>query len=105
MNNDGLLYKFGYENIIGILLLIYLLIYLVSLVLLYKFVYFGKPLFTVLFFCNILIGLSSGTMIYSSLFYTLDWLDGVTQGAILVFLYFTSIKERFIRYISITKLL
>ena len=96
--SDGLLFKIGYEKIIGILLLIYFLIYLVSLLFLYRFIYFGKPLFTIYFICNILISLSSGTLVESALFATLGWLDGATEGAILVFLYFTPIKEKFVKH-------
>jgi hypothetical protein len=73
----------------------FLFIYLVDLFLLYRFVNIGKTLFLILFIGGIFLTLFSGPNVSGSRVYILDWLEGVTNGALLVFLYFTPIKDKF----------
>ena len=75
----------------------FILIYYTNLILLYRFVYFAKTLFLVLVVLGILLNLVSGPSVSSALTYTLAFLDAVIQGAILVFLYFTPIKDKFLK--------
>lgn len=77
---------------VGIILLI---LYLISFFLLYSFKYSGKYLFTFCVISSILFTLVSGPMVTTSLGYTLDWIEGGVEGAILVFLYFSPIQEKF----------
>ena len=74
-----------------------LIVYLINLLLLYKFVSFGKPLYLILFLIAIFLGLVSGPIVMTPLSSTLEWLGGVTAGAILVLLYFSPIKDKFIK--------
>ena len=84
------------DNDFGMLITIaFLFIYLVDLFLLYRFVNIGKTLFLILFIGGIFLTLFSGPNVSGSRVYILDWLEGVTNGALLVFLYFTPIKDKF----------
>ena len=74
-----------------------LIFYCTIFILLYRFVYFAKTLFLILVVLGILLNLVSGPTVSGALAFTLELLDGVIQGAILVFLYFTPIKDKFIK--------
>ncbi len=76
---------------------IWFLIYLISLVLLYRFVRFGKPLFVIVITIGLVMMLISPPFVSTPVQATLDWVDGAAIGAILVFLYFTPIKDKFSR--------
>ena len=75
----------------------FILIYFANLILLYRFVYFAKTLFLILVVLGILLNLVSGPSVSGALLYTLELLDSVIQGAMLVFLYFTPIKDKFLK--------
>ena len=75
----------------------FILIYFTNLILLYRFVYFAKTLFLILVVLGILLTLVSGPSVSSASAYTLELLDSLIQGAILVFLYFTPIKDKFVK--------
>ena len=75
--------------------LIWMILYFVSLYFLYTFKKNGKKLFSILFVLGIVLNLPLGPSAVDSLTYTLDALSWCTQSAILVFLYFTSIKKQF----------
>ena len=79
----------------GIILIAFIIIYLVDLFLLYRFVNLAKFLFLLLFIVEIFLSLFSGPDLSTPLLNVLDWLDGAINGAILVFLYFTPIKDKF----------
>ena len=86
------------ENLIFLTFLVgFLLIYYTNLILLYRFVYFAKTLFLILVVLGILLTLVSGPSVSSASAYTLELLDSLIQGAILVFLYFTPIKDKFVK--------
>jgi len=75
----------------------FLIVYIINLILLYKFVSFGKVLYLIMSILGILLPLTGGPIISSSLTYVVDWLGGATSGAILVLLYFSPIKDKFIK--------
>ena len=89
-----------YEEMGGILdylLIIYLLLWFLSLFLLYKFKSLGKKLFTILVVLGFPLTLSmpepllpNGTIVDSMM-----WFGGALDGAMLVMLYMTSISEKF----------
>ena len=75
----------------------FLIVYLINLILLYKFVSFGKVLYLILFILGIVLPLTTGPVISSSFTYTLEWIGGASSGAILVLLYFSPIKDKFVK--------
>tara|TARA_Y100000590_G_C15153433_1_gene800844 strand:- start:49 stop:435 length:387 start_codon:yes stop_codon:yes gene_type:complete len=83
------------ENTITIIFLGFLIVYLINLILLYKFVSFGKMLYLILAILGVVLPLTTGPVISSSLTYTIEWIGGATTGAILVLLYFSPIKDKF----------
>jgi hypothetical protein len=92
----GILFVEGYETFVDIFLGTYLIVYYLCLVLLYRFVSFGKPLFIGLCVCTGILKLCLGTLVMSSVYVFIDWLDCMIQGGTLVFLYFTPIKDKFL---------
>ena len=85
------------ENTIIVIFLGFLIVYLINLILLYKFISFGKVLYLILFILGIVLPLTTGPVISSSFTYTLEWIGGASSGAILVLLYFSPIKDKFIK--------
>ena len=85
------------ENTIGLIFIGFLIVYLINLILLYKFISFGKVLYLILSILGIVLPLTTGPVISSSLTYTLEWIGGASSGAILVLLYFSPIKDKFIK--------
>ena len=85
------------ENTIIIIFMGFLIVYLINLILLYKFISFGKVLYLILSILGIILPLTAGPVISSSLTYTIEWIGGATSGGILVLLYFSPIKDKFIK--------
>ena len=85
------------ENTITIIFMGFLIVYLINLILLYKFISFGKVLYLILSILGIVLPLTTGPVIFSSFTYTLEWIGGASSGAILVLLYFSPIKDKFIK--------
>ena len=85
------------ENTITLIFIGFLIVYLINLILLYKFVSFGKLLYLILSILGIILPLTTGPIISSSLTYTLEWIGGASSGAILVLLYFSPIKDKFVK--------
>ena len=85
------------ENTIIVISLGVLIVYLINLILLYKFISFGKVLYLILSILGIVLPLTMGPIISSNLTYTLEWIGGASTGAILVLLYFSPIKDKFIK--------
>ena len=75
--------------------ILYVIAYIVALILLYRFVNFGKKLFLILFILSFVILLLSGPTITTNFVMFLEYLMAATDGAILVLLYFTPIKDKF----------
>lgn len=78
-----------------IISLIWMIFYFISLYFLYTFRKNGKKLFSILFVLGVILNLPLGPSAVDSLTYTLDALSWCSQSALLVFLYFTTIKKYF----------
>ena len=78
--------------------LIVYFIHLINLYLLYKFKNIAKQMYLILFVVTIIIILSSRVpIIFDTWYYILDGLASTLGGAILVLLYFSPIKNEFIK--------
>ena len=69
--------------------------YLINLILLYRFIRFGKNLYLFIFIVIIILSLLTGPVIQTSFEYTINYLSGASGGAILILLYFSPIKDKF----------
>ena len=94
------------EIILGLIIIIHFILYIVCHYLLYTFKPLGKKLFLPLTLFNIiiyiiLIFLSKDAGIYenanSNIDMIVEWLNGLIAGCIIIFLYFTPIKDKFIK--------
>ena len=88
MGDLGLLLGFLIEVIISVL-------YFISLFLLYRFKPFGKKLFVYVFIISTIIGFFTGALASNAFVLSLGILIIALEGAIITFLYFTPIKEKF----------
>ena len=84
---------------LGILVLIYLIVYGVNLYFLYKFKPLGKTLYLPLMIFYIFLGILTLNEQYtiSTFELLLDWIGGLLSGLIIALLYFTDIKDKFIK--------
>ena len=89
-SETGALLGFGFFVIL-------LILYLISLFLLYRFMSFGKPLFTFVIISILLVSIFSGPTISTALGSVIDSIEYIIEGAILTFLYFSPIKDKFIK--------
>ena len=85
----------NFNDMLGVIALIFLIFYLVNLYLLYKFKNLGKQMYLFLFIMGIVISLLSGTNASGPVMYTIDGLGWSISGVILGFLYFSPIKKEF----------
>ena len=85
----------NFNDMLGVIALIFLIFYLVNLYLLYKFKNLGKQMYLFLFIMGIVISLLSGTNASDPVMYTIDGLGWSISGVILGFLYFSPIKKEF----------
>tara|TARA_Y100000031_G_C7977542_1_gene273261 strand:+ start:145 stop:555 length:411 start_codon:yes stop_codon:yes gene_type:complete len=86
--------EFGF--ILSFLIIITLIIlWLVSLFLLYRFKPFGKKLFIYTFVITLIVGFFDGDFASSAITTNLSFLAANIEGAIIVFLYFSPIKKKF----------
>ena len=69
--------------------------YFISLYLLYKFKPFGKKLFVYVFIISTIIAFFTGALASNAFVLNLAILLAALDGAIIAFLYFTPIKEKF----------
>ena len=79
-SETGALLGFGF-------FVIMIILYLISLFLLYRFMSFGKPLFTFVIIAVLLVSIFSGPTISTGLGDAIDWIETLIEGAILTFLY------------------
>ena len=93
--NEGISQSNNMSDMLGVIALVFLVLYLVNLYLLYKFKNIGKQMYLFLFILGSILVLLLGIGAYDPIFYLLDGLGWATSGAILVFLYFTPIKKEF----------
>ena len=88
MGEFGLLLDLLIEVIISVF-------YFISLFLLYRFKPFGKKLFVYVFIISTIIGFFTGALASNAFGQSLSMLLVALDGAIIAFLYFTPIKEKF----------
>ena len=91
--NDGLLSNF--ENFSRIVSISLFFLYLFTLNLLYRFISYGKPLYSFLVVVGIVLNYFSGSVIFTSFSGVLDQIGGLISGAILILLYFSPVKNNF----------
>ena len=75
--------------------LVYMAGYLISLYMLYNFVKFGKTLFVAMIVLGAFGTLGMGTIVASPLTEVVGYFGGMIDGAVLVMLYVTDIKDKF----------
>ena len=93
--DKGLLENYGnFKSIISIILFF---LYLFTLNLLYRFIYYGKSLYLFIIVAGLLLNYFNGSVIYTAYGGILDQIGGIMSGAILVLLYFSPVKENFKR--------
>ena len=87
-------------NYFDIALLLYTVLWLLSLFLLFRFHPSGRSLFTVILALGvpITLGITESTLATSNMYDMLFWLSGMIDGALLAILYLTSLKERFNKF-------
>ena len=91
--DKGLLANYGnFKSIISIILFF---LYLFTLNLLYRFIYYGKSLYLFIIVAGLLLNYFNGSVIYTAYGGILDQIGGIISGAILVLLYFSPVKENF----------
>ena len=79
----------------GFLFIIFLVIALTALYLLFNFKKIGRNIFLFLIIFGILFGLFMGPSISDPIDYLLEYLFAFADGAILVFIYFSPLKDKF----------
>ena len=84
-----------YKNFSRILSLVLFFLYLLSLNLLYRFISYGKLLYTLIILVSLILNFFSGSVVYTSFGSVLDQIGGIITGSILILLYFSPIKENF----------
>ena len=93
--DKGLLANYGnFKSIISIILFF---LYLFTLNLLYRFIYYGKSLYLFIIVAGLLLNYFNGSVLYTAYGGILDQIGGIISGAILVLLYFSPVKENFKR--------
>ena len=93
--NEGINQSNNMNDMLGVIALVFLILYLANLYLLYKFKNIGKQMYLFLFSLGSILVLLMGIGAYDPVSYLLDGLSWANSGAILVFLYFTPIKKEF----------
>ena len=83
------------EFAFGIIFIIFMIIFFISLYFIYKFKRLGKKLYTICFIIGSLLTLVSGPYAMGAISSFILELNIATSGAILMFLYFTPIHKKF----------
>lgn len=83
------------SNIVYIFVLIWLVIFYLSIYLMYKFKPLGKQLYLVSFLLACLLNILMGPIAMDEWVYLADTFSSVLAGAILILLYFSPLKKRF----------
>ena len=79
----------------GVLFVIILIAFFTALYLLFNFKKIGRNIFLFLIIFGTLVGLFMGPTIADPIDYLLEYLLAVADGAILVFIYFSPLKDKF----------
>ena len=91
--NDGLLSNF--ENFSRIVSISLFFLYLFTLNLLYRFISYGKPLYLFVVIAGLVLNYFNGSVIYTAFSGMLDQIGGILSGAILIFLFYSPIRNNF----------
>ena len=83
------------EFVFGIIFIIFLIVFFISLYFIYKFKKLGKKLYTICFIIGSLLTLVSGPYAMGAISTFILELNIAASGAILVFLYFTPLQKKF----------
>ena len=83
------------SDMLAILAIIYLIAWLVSLYLLYKFKPIGKQIYLFVFIFGSILSLLMGINAFGPIEYLIEGLSWATSGVILALLYFSPIKKEF----------
>ena len=85
-----------YQTEFGAVLSILILIaYAISLVLLYRYVSYGKKVYVAITVISIILDLAGGAYIMTSISFNLAIIGSMISGAILTLLFFSPIKDKF----------
>lgn len=90
MDNDG-----SIGLLFGIIVLVYLIAYFVSLYFVYKFKKSGRKIYTITFVVGLVITLLSGPIAMGPISAFINEIVLTLNGAILVFLFFTPLQKKF----------
>ena len=76
----------------------YLLVWLLSLILLFRFNRWGRPLFTIIIGLGILLmlALPPYSQAPTNAYQVVNWLAGAVDGALIAMLYLTSVQDHFV---------
>ena len=77
--------------------LVWLVVYAVNLYFLYKFKPIGKTLYLPLLILGFILFTLYPAQKYTELDLTIEWISGVINGLVIALLYFTDIKDKFIK--------
>ena len=78
-----------------LLVIIWIIVFFISLYLLYNFKKPGKQMYLYVSIASIILALFGGPIASDPIFYIIDGLGMAVSGAILVMLYFTAISKKF----------
>ena len=85
----------NYKNYVSILSIVLFFLYLICLNLLYRFIYYGKPLYLFLIISGLLLNFFNGSVIYTAYSGLLDQIGGIVSGSILILIFYSPIREKF----------
>ena len=85
----------NFEDFSRILSLILFFLYLLTLNLLYRFIWYAKYLYFFLILSGLILNFLNGSVVYTSFGSTLDQIGGIVSGAILILLYYSPIRYNF----------
>ena len=76
----------------------YLLVWLLSLILLFRFNRWGRPLFTIIIGLGVLLmlALPPYSQAPTNAYQVVNWLAGAVDGALIAMLYLTSVQDHFV---------
>lgn len=92
------------DTILGIILIIWLVGYLYAHYLLYKFKPLGKKIFLPIILLNIVIYIllfvseDMTSLLNSNYDVFVEWITGFISGCLVIFIYFTPIKDKFLKH-------
>ena len=87
-----------YETEFGLILALLIVVaYIISLVLLYRYVSYGKKVYVAVVVIGFILDLFGGAYIMTSISFSIGVILNMTNGAILTLLFFSPIKDKFVQ--------